>query len=127
MCIRDRGNIPDIAISTGKADSMECLPLRMGLDASEYVPGASSSGRIHIFQGYMGATTTPAAPASYQALWDTSTDLEKFDITLLSCEGLPTTGGGPQLMEQNQQSLLDYVNMGGRVFASHFHLSLIHI
>jgi hypothetical protein len=117
------GNIPDIAISTGGADSLECLPLRMGLDAAEYVPGPSSSGRIHIFQGYMGATTMPAAPMSYAGLWDSSTDLEKFDIALLSCEGHTTAGGvgGTQLMVQQQQALLDYANAGGRVFASHFH------
>jgi hypothetical protein len=42
------GNLPDIAISTGGADSMECLPLRMGVDAAEYVGGAAGPGRIHI-------------------------------------------------------------------------------
>jgi hypothetical protein len=115
------GDIPDIAISTGAADSLECLPLRMGLDAAEYVPGASTAGRIHIFQGYMGATTSPAAPTASAALWDQESDLAKFDITLLSCEGRPSTGGGPQLTGANQQALLDYVNGGGRVFASHFH------
>jgi hypothetical protein len=115
------GNIPDIAISTGGADSLECLPLRMGIDATEYVPGGSTAGRIHIFQGYMGATTMPAAPRSSAALWSSDTSLEPFDITLFSCEGAPTSGGGPMLTSQNQQYLLDYVNNGGRVFASHFH------
>ncbi len=43
-CRRNRyteGDIPQIAISTGSADSLECLPRRMGVDASknEYVPG----------------------------------------------------------------------------------------
>jgi hypothetical protein len=115
------GNIPDIAISTGGADSLECLPLRMGIDPAEYVPGASTSGRIHIFQGYMGATTSPAAPASYTGLWSSDASFKPFDVILLSCEGAPTTGGGPALTTQDQQYLLDYANEGGRVFASHFH------
>jgi len=115
------GDIPDIAISTGGADSLECLPRRMGIDDAEYVPGPSTAGRIHIFQGFMGANTMPAAPTAYTGLWSQGTTLEPFDITLLSCEGAPTSGGGPMLTGQNQQYLLDYVNMGGRVFASHFH------
>ena len=39
-----------------------------------------------------------------------------YDITLLTCEGHETTG-------MNQQALLDYAQIGGRVFASHFHYS----
>jgi hypothetical protein len=117
----NEGNIPDIAISTGGADSLECLPLRMGIDPAEYVAGGSTAGRIHIFQGFMGATTAPAAPMAYQGLWDSVADLSKNDITLLSCEGAPTSGGGPQLMPSDQQNLLSYASTGGRVFASHFH------
>jgi hypothetical protein len=37
-------NMPDIAVSTGSADTLECLMLRIGLPASEYVAGAAGSG-----------------------------------------------------------------------------------
>jgi hypothetical protein len=37
-------NMPDIAVSTGGADSLECLMLRMGIPASEYVAGARGCG-----------------------------------------------------------------------------------
>jgi hypothetical protein len=37
-----------------------------------------------------------------------------YDITLLTCEGHETTG-------MNQQALFNYAQLGGRVFASHFH------
>ena len=37
-------NMPDIAVSTGSADTLECLMLRIGLPASEYVAGAGHDG-----------------------------------------------------------------------------------
>lgn len=126
------GDIPNIAISTGGADTLECLLRRIGIDASEYVPGPGGTGRIHIFQGSgqmappipfpipvptgMAPNTNPPAPASPIALWDSVTNLLMYDIVLLSCEGSET-------QSMNQQALFDYANMGGRVFASHFHYS----
>jgi hypothetical protein len=111
------GDLPDIAISTGGADSLECLLLRMGVDASEYTPGAAGPGHIHIFSGYAGATTVPASPSSYQSLWDSTADLAKNDVVLLSCEGEETG----HVTTDSQQALFDYASLGGRVFASHFH------
>jgi hypothetical protein len=121
------GDIPNIAISTGGADTLECLLHRIGVDSSEYVPGPGE-GRIHIFQGSgMGTATipgvggpapntSPAAPISSAALWNASSELMKYDVLLLSCEGAET-------MNMNQQALHDYASAGGRVFASHFHYS----
>jgi hypothetical protein len=110
------GNMPDFAISTGASDSLECLLLRIGVDAGEWVPGPSAAGHVHIFQAN-GATTMPAAPASNLSLWDSTADLMKYDVTLLSCEGRETAN----VVDANRQSLLDYANAGGRVFASHWH------
>jgi hypothetical protein len=111
------GTLPDIAISTGGADSLECLPLRIGVDPSEYVAGASAAGHVHVFAGYAGATTAQGAPASPSALWDSTDDLLMNDVVLLSCEGRETSG----VDSANQQALLDYASKGGRVFASHYH------
>jgi hypothetical protein len=134
---RMEGDIPKIAISTGMADTLECLLRRIGVDASEYVPGGSAEGRIHIFQGSAlgdaaaaaaiamllglpnfsaSPNTSPPAPASSMALWNSVDSLMAYDIVLLSCEGQET-------MQMNQQALHDYANAGGRVFASHFHYS----
>jgi hypothetical protein len=116
------GDLPDIAISTGASDSLECLLLRIGVDADEWVGGTSGQGHIHIFHG-TGATTAPAAPESYQALWDSTADLLKNDLTLLSCESAETAN----VTDANRESLFEYANMGGRVFASHFHYSWFNV
>lgn len=127
------GDIPNMAVSTGGADTLECLLRRIGLDASEYEPGATGPGRIHIFQGSgaggftipimipglnlsgLGAPNTdPAGPSSSSALWDSDKDIDAYDIVMLSCEGSPTSN-------MNIQTMFDYAKAGGRVFASHFH------
>jgi hypothetical protein len=120
--INGDGNLPDIAISTGDADSLECLLLRIGVDADEWMGGPGTAGHIHIFEGN-GANTVMPGPASYMALWDQTADLMKYDITLLSCEGAETGN----LTDQGRQSLLDYADQGGRVFASHFHYSWFNV
>jgi hypothetical protein len=116
------GDIPNIAISTGEADTLECLLRRVGIDASEYGGGASGGGRIHIFQGgtsigpfpNMAPNTSPAGPASNTALWNNTASLMNYDMVLLSCEGDETHA-------MNQQAMMDYAAAGGRVFASHYH------
>ncbi|MGD0678838.1 MAG: hypothetical protein ABSC94_25820 [Polyangiaceae bacterium] len=123
-------NMPDIAVSTGHADQLECLLLRVGVAASEYVAGASTAGHVHIFsggdpKGGSGGQTTPGgpesptlagAPASYTDLWANQAQLMPYDVTLLSCEGGETYDANPPALEA-------YLNAGGRVFASHFHYS----
>jgi hypothetical protein len=112
---RQEGDLPSIAISTGGADTLECLLGRIGVDSSEYGGGAGATGRIHVFQGGGGApNTSPPAPTSASSLWISSGNLLAYDIVLLSCEGDETAG-------MNQQALFDYTSAGGRVFASHFH------
>jgi hypothetical protein len=110
------GDIPNLAVSTGGADSLECLLRRIGLDPGEYQGGAGGTGRVHIFQGAGGgsSTQTPASPASPTALWDSVADLSAYDVVLLSCEGDETQAPNPP-------ALRAYANLGGRVFASHFH------
>ena len=114
-------DIPNIAISTGGADTLECLLARVGVDRTEYGAADTGSGRIHIYAGSPNGNmtvpnTVPNAPLGASALWDSQADLMKYDIVILSCEGEET-----QMM--NQQNLFNYAAAGGRVFASHFHYS----
>jgi hypothetical protein len=112
------GDLPDIAISTGAADSLECLPLRVGVDAAEYVSGSAATGHIHIFKGN-GATVAGGSPASYTALWSSTAQLSANDVVLLSCE----SGETGNVTTANRQSMWDYASTGGRVFASHYQYS----
>jgi hypothetical protein len=119
-------NMPDIAVSTGFADTLECLMTRIGLPTSEYVAGSGGSGHVHVFSGGQPGQTMPGnagapeqpsmsgAPESDKNLWDSQTHLMPYDITLLSCEGFETYAANPQALEA-------YLNAGGRVFASHYH------
>ena len=123
-------NMPDIAVSTGYADSLECLMLRMGIPANEYVAGPAGTGHVHVYAGgqpgtappgtaaigYPEAHPMPGAPESDKNLWDSPAHLMPFDITLLSCEGAETYNANPSVLEA-------YLNAGGRVFASHYHYS----
>lgn len=125
-------NMPDIAVSTGEADSLECLMIRMGIPASEYVAGAGGAGHVHVFAGgnpgnnnskgsnagsSAGRPESPGmsgAPSSPTSLWANQAQLMPFDIVLLSCEGGETYSANPEALEA-------YLNAGGRAFGSHFH------
>jgi hypothetical protein len=112
------GDLPSIAVSTGGADSLECLFLRVGLDPSEYTSGTLGTGHIHVFEGTAGPagpvpSMSPGASSS-SSLWASTKGLMPFDIVLLSCEGQETAN-------MNQTALEEYTAAGGRVFASHYH------
>jgi hypothetical protein len=120
-------NMPDIAVSTGSADTLECLMQRIGIPASEYVAGTGGSGHVHVFSGGSGGggggggrTGRPeqgslgsAFPAD-TTLWNSVSTLMNYDILLLSCEGGETYDAMPANLET-------YLNQGGRAFGSHFH------
>jgi hypothetical protein len=119
------GSLPNIAIATGASDSFECLPLRIGVSASEYVGGSAAGGHIHIYSGYRGATTAQGSIEAYRGLWDSQAHFNEHDVVILSCEGQETTGGTPgtPVDATAQGYLMNYANAGGRVFASHFQYS----
>jgi hypothetical protein len=134
---KSEGDMPLIAISVGGADSMECLPLRMGIDPAEFTT-ETGMGRVHLYAGHddtdtshktldgrpqtsikqfdaqhSGATLSPST-----ALWAGVDSLKKYDVVILSCEGsLIPDDKSPDA----RKALYDYESLGGRVFGSHFH------
>jgi hypothetical protein len=117
------GSIPKIALTTGSADALECLLRKLGLDESEFTP-EYGGGRVNLYgvePGTIsydprlngGAGFTPGT-----LLWNDPQLLKKYDVLVLSCEGTDRPTNKPVEARQNLQ---DYLNMGGRVFASHWH------
>jgi hypothetical protein len=107
-------SIPNMAVSTGMADTLECLLTRVGVDEAEFSGDPNTgSARVHVFQG-SGGKAAANSPTSSTSLWDSDQHLERYDIVLLSCEGSPTAGANPQ-------TVADYVTKGGRVFGEHYH------
>jgi hypothetical protein len=120
------GDIPKIAITTGSADSMECLPRKLGIDDAEITTSAGP-GRIHMYAGNgVGKFNGSFAGGPGQALsgaepfWNSLTNLSQYDVVILSCEGAQLNNA-----TNKTQGALDamkaYADAGGRVFASHWH------
>jgi hypothetical protein len=124
------GDIPRLAISTGGADQMECLPLRMGIDPAEFTP-ATGGGRIHLFVGNSAENEQTFQPVramdasqggmpltSSNELWASADSLSTYDIVILSCESNSFAQEKPMAV---REGMYEYASRGGRVFASHWH------
>jgi hypothetical protein len=125
------GDMPQIAVTAGGCDALECLLRGIGVDASEFVVGHGGTGHVHVFNGqggmFPGAPrgVPPRGPGSAgEDLWSDVAKMMPYDITMLSCEcgeyamnkGGPSDAEGPVY-----PSIHDYVERGGRVFATHYH------
>lgn len=115
------GDLPNIAISTGQLDALECLIRKLGIDPSEFTaPGGG--GRVQMYAGQRGTDAfaedfggQPFPPAD--ELWSDLETLSQYDIVMLSCGG---RDDGDDKPEAAYQAMFDYVNQGGRMFASHY-------
>jgi hypothetical protein len=120
---RMEGNIPRIAVTTGKSDALECLIRRIGVADSEIMTDGGA-GRVHLYAGGGGTNSFMAggafAPAT--ALWSNRAKLMAYDALVLSCEGSMSEFAAmkPQTSVDN---VANWVNSGGRLFVSHLHFS----
>lgn len=109
-------NIPRIAVSTGDVDAMECVLEKMGIAATEFDVGAdaTSAARVHLY-GTDGAEM-PAGNPPQEELHADATRLDSYDMVVFDCQG-----GGylnpPDALDLD--NVRNYVNRGGRMFASH--------
>ncbi len=142
---RSRGDgkkvsLPKIAIATGAADRLQCLLLRMGVDASEFTNpdgpgsvnlynqppalGSDPSGRYD--PGMSGGAAFPDAAA----FWSDINQLAKYDLVLLACAGNqaatdPTRTNPNPITDAAKASLIKYLASGGRVLGEHFNWAWI--
>jgi hypothetical protein len=120
---RTEGDIPKIALTTGNADSLECLLRRIGLDDAE-IGKQGEDRRIHLFTGNGVSNFKLGFPGgtgnipSADPWWRSSANLKPYDIVILSCEGAQNPGTKGQ---DGLNAMKEYADIGGRVFASHWH------
>jgi hypothetical protein len=115
---RTEGDIPRIAVATGGWDQFECLLRKIGIDDSEFTSSsAPTPGRVNLFQGQGGAHAGPGT-ANAASLWADPSSLKKYDVMINACEGSEFP---PDKPAQSRQNVFDYVNAGGRMFATHYH------
>ena len=139
------GDMPQMALLTGGLDDLGCFMTRIGIDAAEY-SAPRAGGRLDIYQGLgnaagggqangpglsngkAGDCTNTSCP-----LWASKKSFESYDIVLLACEGdtydadarvdggINFGGTATNVTTVGKQAMHDWLNEGGKVFATHFH------
>ena len=124
---RTEGDLPQMALLTGGCDDLGCFMKSMGIDDAEYT-APHGGGRLDVYQGVglngaasgarlstgvAGNCTGPGCP-----LWASRQSFEYYDIVILSCECGENTQTKPA---KGVQALHDWLDEGGKVFASHYH------
>jgi hypothetical protein len=129
------GHLPQIAVTTGGSDALECLLHRIGVDAEEFTP-QSGGGRVHLWAGFNAATTllsegraVPLPPA--RELWADAERMLGYDMILMSCEGSDNLWNQPpddlpdgvteRRTPEMHLQVRKYADLGGRIFGSHWH------
>jgi hypothetical protein len=124
------GDIPFTAVSTGNVDALECVLLKLGVDAAEFTSNIPATGtprgRINVYAGgpsskggSPGATVPNANPET--ALMAGGGTFMNYDQILFPCWGGPaakTPGPGNELA-----NLVTYADNGGHFFATHYSYS----
>ncbi len=120
---QQEGEIPLIAIATGRVDTTECVLRKMGVDDAEFTSSAGN-GRIRLYPAYnkascagtgAGQIAGPTGGANACALTASLAELKKHDMVIFSCVGSAVTQTAT-----DQQNVVDYANAGGRIFSTHF-------
>lgn len=120
---RTEGDLPHLAIATGSADPFECLLLKLGIDPGE-ITAPVDGGRIHFFRATDSPGLDLATPAPRaDRLYDNLATLAQYDAILLPCEGGAhdkSVVDGNRLPADPRVALAQYLDLGGRVFSTHF-------
>jgi len=116
-----QGDIPEIAISTGGADALECVFRKIGISDSEFT-APSGTGRINLYagSGTPGVTVDASGTTlpSETTLVSNQATLNGYDLALFACQGTPTNPAAANTTDQ--QNVVNFANVGGRVFATHY-------
>jgi hypothetical protein len=134
---RSEGDIPQMALVTGGADNLGCFLTGIGLDPSEY-SAPHGGGRLDIYKGQgqgrgggapglsNGGTAGDCTTDNPSCVWNSKANFEAYDIVLLACEGDTfdpdeSTNNNTNKTTSSKTALHDWLDEGGKVFATHFH------
>jgi hypothetical protein len=113
------GDIPSMGFVTGSVDALECVLRKIGIDDTEFSdPGGT--GRVQFYlgaappNGAAGATYSNATPHE-NMLWGSQATINQYDMVYFACQGKQYNKTAAA-----QQTVINYANAGGRVFATHF-------
>jgi hypothetical protein len=129
----DAVNLPKIAVTTGRIDAMECVFEKMGIAAGEF-GNYGSDAKLNIYRGKgpsgtpEGASIDGSTPNDLD-LYGSLERLQSYDMIVSDCEGLGWDGANGSFAERiaNGDKIREYVNRGGRLFASHLSMSWLHL
>ncbi|MEI9950579.1 MAG: hypothetical protein WDO74_16785 [Pseudomonadota bacterium] len=126
---QSQGNIPLMAMVTGRRDSLECVLRKMGIDGTEFT-NPSGGGRVQFYLGTGNTDTngdygqkidanTPKQSALFATDATTTRPvINNYDMTILACQGQEFAQKPADL-----SSLRSYAASGGRVFTTHYSYS----
>lgn len=115
---KTEGDLPLIALTSG-CDPIHTLVEKIGVDKSEFT-NSTGNGSVHIFKGNGSTTANTSGAVSAYTFWGDLNQMMKYDIIINECECTPydRDTAGPAY-----KNMADYLNAGGRVFNSHYHLN----
>ncbi len=132
---QSEGNMPHIALTTGKCDSMGCMVGKLGIDPAEF--GVQSDGYTKAINVYSSAADGFSNTTKASVLWGSLPLLETYDMGIFSCEcneslatkGVPRVRSTPvtehaddaaPCLRRSSRTSTDYLNAGGRIFTTDF-------
>ena len=117
-----QGDLPNIAVVTGNADAVECVLQSMGISNSEFTdPPPLGNGHINLYPGTGVAGAGISASSQNEAyLMNNKTLLNTYDMVMFGCQGQVADTTVTETGATALNNLLQYTNIGGRVFATHY-------
>jgi hypothetical protein len=116
------GDMPLIAFTSGGCDIAECFLRRMGIDDSEFVAPASTTGHVHVYTAKGGSSVDGGNTwqGTYQ-WWTDPKRLQQYDIVFDACDCAAYDRNGGGGTGDAYTAMHTYLNGGGRLFATHFY------
>lgn len=115
---KSEGDMPLIALTSG-CDPIHTLVEKIGVDKAEMTNG-SGNGMVHVYAGQGTNSTGVTSITSAYAFWGNLTEMMKYDIIINECECTPYAR---DTMGPAYTNMREYLDAGGRVFNSHYHLN----